>query len=89
MEKNELLLFLFYSLFREKQSNHMMTLDLIDHDLFKKKIVFVMTERNLKSGFYMWIVSEKFLYLFRNGKRKRQLIFSSMHSRFTPSQIIA
>jgi hypothetical protein len=37
MEKYELLLFLFYSLFRVKQSNHMMTLGLIDHDLFKKK----------------------------------------------------
>jgi hypothetical protein len=71
MEKNELLLFLFYSLFRVKQSNHMMTLGLIDHGLFKKKrIVFVMTERNLKSGFYMCIAFEEFLYLFRNGKKR-------------------
>jgi hypothetical protein len=37
----------------------------------KKRIVFVMTERDLKSGFYMCIAFEEFLYLFRNGKKKR------------------
>jgi hypothetical protein len=70
MEKIELLLFLFYSLFREKQSNHMMTLGLIDHDLFKKKDCVCHDRSNLESGFYMWIAFEEFLYLFRNGKKR-------------------
>lgn len=47
-----------------------MTLGLIDHDLFQKRIAFVITERNLESGFFMWIAFEEFLYLFRNGKKR-------------------
>ncbi len=35
----------------------------------KKGLRSVMTERNLESGFYMWIAFEEFLYLFRNGKK--------------------
>ena len=37
----------------------------------KKGIVFVMTERNLKSGFYMWIAFEEFLYYTYSGMVKR------------------
>ena len=51
----------------------------------KKRIAFVMTERNLESGFYMWIASEEFLSLFRNGKKGVVDLFFNAFNDYTLS----